>query len=119
MDGVFQVEMLDQGGAVGRVGVHVVAEICLGRPAMATTVMRDDAVSVQPEEQHLAAPIVRAEGPAVVEHNRLTCSPILVVDLCTVLHCDAAHESFSCRFVCSCSLMPDIRLATVAMVNAG
>src|SRR6202041_831895 len=91
--------MLHQGGAVGRVGVHVVAEIGLGRPAMAPTVMRDDAVSVQPEEQHLAVPIVRAERPAMVEHDRPTCSPILVVDLCTVLHCDAAHESFSCRVV--------------------
>src|ERR1700722_18776045 len=97
--------MLHQGGAVGRVGVHVVAEIGLGRPAMATTVMRDDAVSVQPEEQHLAVPIVRAERPAMVEHDRLTCSPILVVDVCTVLHCDAAHESFSCWVVCSCYLI--------------
>src|SRR5580700_11782184 len=104
MDRVFQVEMVHQGGAVGRVSVHVVAEIGLGRPAMATTVMRDHAVSVQPEEQHLAVPIVRAKRPAMVEHDRLTCSPILVVDLCTVLHCDAAHESFSCWVVCSCWL---------------
>src|ERR1700721_2811128 len=96
MEGGFEVEMLPQGGAVGRVGVHVVAEIGLGRPAMAAAIMRDDSVSLQPEEQHLAVPIVRAERPAVVEHDRLTCSPVLVVDLCTVLHCDAAHESFSC-----------------------
>src|ERR1700735_5212108 len=104
MDRVFQVEMVHQGGAIGRIGVHVVTEIGLGRPSMATTVMRNDAVSAQLEEQHLAVPIVCAERPAVVEHDRLTFSPILVVDLCTVLHCNAAHESFSCRVVCSCQL---------------
>src|ERR1700733_13865668 len=94
--------MLHQGCAVCRVGVPVVAEISRGRPAMATTVMRDDAVSVQPEKQHLAVPIVRAERPAMVKHDWLTCSPILVVNLRTVLHCNAAHDSFSCRVVRSC-----------------
>src|SRR5271154_61662 len=104
VDGVFEVEMLHQSGAIGCIGVHVVAEIGLGRPSMAAAVMRDNSVSAQQEEQHLVVPIVCAQRPAVVEHDRLTCSPILVVDLCTVLHCDAAHESFSCRVVCSCQL---------------
>src|SRR5271154_4895014 len=96
--------MLHQGGAIRRIGVHVVAEIGLGRPSMATAVMRDNSISAQQKEKHLAVPIVRAQRPAVVEHNRLTCSPILVVDLRAVLHSDAAHESFSCRVVCSCQL---------------
>src|SRR5580692_12857821 len=55
-DSAALVEMLHQGCTVSGVGVHVVAEVGLGRPAMATTVMCDDAVSVQPKEQHLAVP---------------------------------------------------------------
>src|SRR6201986_4769427 len=102
MDGLFEVEMLHQSGAIGCVGVHVVAEIGLGRPAMAATIMRNNSVSAQLEEQPLVVPIVCAQRPAVVEHDRLTCSPILVVNLRAVSHCDAAHESFSCRDVWSC-----------------
>src|SRR6478736_4208600 len=55
------------------------------------------------EVQHLAVPVVRAERPAVVEHDRLGVArpPVLVVDLRAVNRGDRAHGR-SFRSKCSC-----------------
>ena len=63
--GVVQVERLDDGGEVVGVAVHVVAGGGLAGPAVAAPVVRDGAVAVLGEEQHLAVPGVGAERPAV------------------------------------------------------
>jgi hypothetical protein len=46
VDGVLEVEKLDQFRAVGGVGIHVIAEVGLGGSAMAATIMRDDPVAL-------------------------------------------------------------------------
>src|SRR3954466_2091216 len=78
MDSVAQVEMPDHGGGVGGVMIHVVG---------------DDAVAVGEEEQQLRVPVVGAERPAVMEHQRLGIlrSPVLVEYLGAVLGRDDAH----------------------------
>jgi hypothetical protein len=75
VDGVAQVEMLDHRGDVGGVVVHVVAVADLARAAMAAPVMGDDAVALLEEEEHLRVPVVGAQRPAVVEHDRLRPDP--------------------------------------------
>ena len=97
--GVAQVEMLDHGRGVGGVGVHVVAVRGLGRAAVTATVVGDDAVAVQHEEHHLGVPVVGAERPSVVEHDRLTAAPVLVEDLRAVLGGDEGHVVASCERV--------------------
>ena len=46
MDGVSQVEMLDHGGDVGGVVVHVVTVAHLRRAAVAAPVVGDDAIAL-------------------------------------------------------------------------
>src|SRR3546814_10565808 len=79
---------------VCRIGVHLVAGISLGRAAMATAVMGDDAIALFEEEHHLGVPVIGAERPAMVEHDGLRGlrTPVLVENLGTVLGGDiAAH----------------------------
>src|SRR5450756_896990 len=62
--------------------------------------MGNATVAVGCQEHHLSFPAIRAEGPAVAEHHRLPCAPILVVDLRTVFRRDRAHGlSPTCRGV--------------------
>src|SRR6202166_938111 len=42
------------------------------RAAVATTVMRNDAIAVLEEEQHLRIPVIGRQRPAVAEHNGLS-----------------------------------------------
>ena len=90
-DGVFQVERFDELREVVGIGVHVVAIPGLARPAVAATVMGDAAIAVGGQKQHLSLPAIRTEGPAVAEHHRLSCAPVLVIDLRTVFRRDRAH----------------------------
>ena len=62
VDGVAQVEMLDDGGDVGGVVVHVVAAADLARPPMAAPVMGDDAVALLDEVEQLRIPVVSCSG---------------------------------------------------------
>src|SRR3984957_7603837 len=82
------------GGPIVGVMIHVVAAADLGRPAMPAPVMRDDAIALTEEEQHLRVPIVRGERPAVAEHDRLAAAPILVENLDAVACGDCRHECF-------------------------
>src|ERR1700722_8640466 len=66
------------------------------RAAMASAIVSDHAITSLQEEKHLRIPIIRREGPPVVEDNRLTCAPILVEDLCSVFGRDKRHGSISC-----------------------
>ena len=61
----------------------VAAHLDLRRTAVAATVMRDDAIALRQEEQHLRVPVVGGEGPAMVEHDRLGVlrAPVLVEDV--------------------------------------
>jgi hypothetical protein len=62
VDGVAQVEVLDDGGGVGGVVVHVVAVADLARTAVSAPVMGDDAIAVRDEEEHLVVPVVADNG---------------------------------------------------------
>ena len=90
-DGALQVERLDELREVVGIGVHVVAVPGLARPAMSAPVMGDAAIAVGGQEHHLGFPAIRAERPAVAEHHRLSCAPVLVVDLRSVFRRDRAH----------------------------
>ncbi len=67
VNGVLQIERLDQRRKVVGVGVHVVAVPRLARPAMAATVMGDATVAARGQEEHLVLECVRGERPAVAE----------------------------------------------------
>src|SRR5262245_53474535 len=87
MDRISQVKVLEHGGSVGGVVIHVVTVAHLRRAAMAAPIVSDDAVALLQEEEHLGVPVVRAEGPSVVKDNWLGIArpPILVIDFRAVL----------------------------------
>src|SRR5215831_18895147 len=58
---------------------------------MTAPVMRDRAEAVLRQEQHLAVPRVRAQRPAVREHDDRALAPVLVVDFRAVFGGDRAH----------------------------
>src|SRR5262249_53195905 len=93
VDGVAQVEVLDDRGDVGGVVVHVVAVADLARTAVSAPVVGDDAVALPNEEEHLGVPVVGTQRPAVMEHDRLCvpAAPVLVVNLNAVFGADEAH----------------------------
>src|SRR5262245_65017731 len=93
MDGVAKVEVLYDSGGVGRVAIHVVAVANLGRPAVAPTVVCDDAIPLREEVEHLSVPVISAQRPAVVEDDRLSGlrAPVLVVDFNAIFGGDGAH----------------------------
>src|SRR5674476_569738 len=90
-DDTFQIELFDEIREVVGIGVHLVATPGLARPAMAATVMGNAAIAVRGQEQHRSLPAIRTEGPAMAEHHRLSCAPVLVIDLRTIFCCNRAH----------------------------
>jgi hypothetical protein len=104
MDGVAQVEVPDDDGRVGGVGVHRVPFGDLRRAPVAAPVVRDDAKAVGCEEQHLRVPVVGGERPTVVEHDRLSVlrAPVLEEDLDAVWCGDEGHSGLpSSRWIAS------------------
>src|ERR1700730_5680646 len=91
VNGVLQVEMRGQRRQVIGVVIHVVTVAHLSGAAMASAVMRYDAIAVLEEEQHLRVPVISRQRPAMAEHNGLTFAPVLIVDHGPVVGCDCSH----------------------------
>src|SRR6266852_5837579 len=85
--------MRRHGRKVVGIVIHVVTVARLGRPAVASPVMGDDAIAVLEEEQHLGVPVVGRQRPAVAEHDGLALAPVLVKDLNVVLGRDGGHRT--------------------------
>src|SRR2546425_12413024 len=60
---------------------------------MAAPVMRNDAIALLHEVEHLGVPVVGAERPAMTEDDglRVLGTPGLVVDLRAIFGCDRRH----------------------------
>jgi hypothetical protein len=73
--------------------VHVMAGGHLRRATVTASVMRNDAIAVGNEEQHLHVPVVRATPGTVVKHDGLSVlrTPVLVENFCIVFRCDCRH----------------------------
>jgi hypothetical protein len=64
---------------------------------MPTPIVRDHAIAVCGEEEHLVLECVRRKRPPVTENNRLTRAPVLVVDLSAVDRGECGHIVLSLR----------------------
>src|SRR5262245_31826532 len=91
MDRILQVEMRGHRREVVSIMVHVMAVAGLRRAAMPAPVMRDDAITLAQEEQHLRVPVVGRQRPAMTEYDWLTRTPILVKDLDAILCLHRRH----------------------------
>jgi hypothetical protein len=63
----------------------------LSGPAMASAIMRNDAIPALKEEQHLPIPIVGRKRPAMAEHDWLALAPVFVKNLDAVFCLNHAH----------------------------
>jgi hypothetical protein len=94
VDGVLEIEMGRHRGQVVGVVVHVVTVAGLGGASVPAPVVRDDAVAVQQEEQHLGVPVVGRERPPMAEDDRLARAPVLEEDLGAIRRGDRAHACY-------------------------
>src|SRR5213078_5410285 len=92
--GVLQIEMRGHSRKVVGIVIHIMAVARLGRTAVTSSVMRDDAIPVVQEEQHLRVPVIGRQRPTMAEDDGLSATPILVVNLRSVFGCDCAHCFF-------------------------
>src|SRR5712691_1133381 len=64
---------------------------------MTTAVMGDTTVPIRGQEEHLVLKCIRRQRPPVAEDDRLSCSPIFVVDLRSIFCCDSTHKTLHPR----------------------
>src|SRR5262245_16446675 len=93
VNGVLEVEMRGHRGEIVRIVIHVVAVGDLRGAAVTAAVMRNNAIALVEEEQHLCIPVVGRQRPTMAEHNGLTFAPILVEDFNAVFRFYKAHVS--------------------------
>ena len=92
VDHVLKIEVCDQLGKVIGIGIKIVAVPGLAGAAMAATVMGDGAVDARGEKKHLVLEGIRAQRPAVAEHNRLSLAPVVEIDLGSVFAVECRHR---------------------------
>src|SRR4029453_8081878 len=78
---ILQVKMIGDGLQIIGIMVHVMSVAGLRRAAMPAAISRNDAIAFGEEEKHLRVPIVRAQRPAVAEHDGLAFTPVFVIDV--------------------------------------
>jgi len=92
-DRVVQIEMFKQRRQIVGVGVHLITVPGLRGAAVPAPIVRDHAITLLPEEEHLPVPVVGAKRPAMAEYNGLTRAPILVKNLGSVLYGNRRHAA--------------------------
>src|SRR6266550_5797105 len=72
----------------------------LGGPAVAPSVMGDNAIAVFEEEQHLRVPVIGRKRPTMTEDDGLSFAPIFIVDVDVssvfFTHSDVWHDVSPC-----------------------
>src|SRR6516162_77495 len=88
-----QIKLVRQGHHVSGVGIHIVPRGTLCRAAVATTVMRDNPVTLREEVEHLVVPVIGTQRPSMVEDNGLGVAgtPVLVEDAGAIRRSHGTH----------------------------
>src|ERR1700744_2481318 len=73
--------------------IHVMPVARLRGPSVAAAVVGYDAIAVIEEEHHLRVPVIGRKRPTMAEYDRLTFTPVLVVNGRSVFGPDFAHVS--------------------------
>ncbi len=92
MDCVLQVEGFNERRQVVGICVHFVSIPRLARAAMAAAIMGNASISPGGQKEHLVLKGIRGERPAMTENDRLSLSPVLVVNLRAVFGRDGRSE---------------------------
>src|SRR5262245_37377983 len=94
---ILHIEMLNDRCVIIVLVVHVVTVTDLARTAVAAPVVRDDAIALPNEIEHLSVPVIGTQRPAMMEGDwlRVPGAPILEVNLDPVFGGDGVHWKFS------------------------
>jgi hypothetical protein len=79
--GVLQIKMGGQSREVVGIVIHVMAVAGLGGPAVASSVMGDNAIAMVEEKKHLRVPVIGRQRPAVAEDDGLSFAPVFIKDV--------------------------------------
>src|SRR5204862_1893095 len=79
--GILQIKMCGQSRKVVGIVIHVMAVARLGGPAVASSVMGDNAVALLQKEHYLPVPIIGRQRPAMTEDDGLSFAPVLIIDV--------------------------------------
>src|SRR5690606_6567645 len=100
MNSALQIKRLRQCGHIGRIGIHLISLIRLGRAAMPPAIMGDHPIAFGEKIEELVIPFVRCERPAMMKHEGLGIprSPVFVKKPDTVRYSYEIchHLSFFC-----------------------
>ncbi len=90
MNRVAKIEVLYHSSNIRCIVIHIVSIAYLGGATVAASVMRDDSEALAEEEQHLGVPVIAAEGPSMMEYERLRAfrTPVLVENRSTIFRRD-------------------------------
>src|SRR5947208_2233903 len=91
--GVLEIKMRSQSRKVIGIVIHVMAVARLGGPAVASSVMGDDAIAVFEEKEHLDVPVIGRQRPTMAEDDGLPAAPVFIIDV------DVSSVFFSDRYV--------------------
>src|SRR5262249_17977240 len=98
--------MVGDGLQIIGVMIHILPPARLRRAAMPAPISCDHTKALAKEEKHLGIPIVCAQRPPMAKYDRLSATPVFIVDLKSVFGCNVAHFfSFLANFNAACSVL--------------
>jgi hypothetical protein len=87
----FQIELVKKLCQVVGILIHVIPVPGLARAAMSTAIVRDAAIAVGGEVEHLCLPRIGRQRPAVAEADDRAGAPVLIVNRSAIFGGDCAH----------------------------
>src|SRR5213592_2988221 len=78
---ILEVEMIGHGLQIVGIVVHVVSAAGLSRATMSTPISCNDAETFAEEKKHLRIPVIGRQWPAVAEDDRLSLTPVFIIDV--------------------------------------
>src|SRR5829696_3905424 len=106
--------MIDQFREIIGVGVHIIPVPSLVRAPMASSVDSDTSITIRSHKKHLVLKGVRRERPSVVEDDRLSGAPILVIHVHAIFRFDRTHIGTSLLIYVRSERKPARRSSTIA-----
>ena len=91
VNSVLEIKRFDKFGNVGSICVHIIAVHRLSGATVPAPIMSDDPVAARQKKHHLSVPVISRQRPTMMEKDGLAGTPIFVINLSPVFHCDGVH----------------------------
>src|ERR1700692_3402096 len=102
VNSVLAIKRFDEFGNGGSICVHIIAVHRLSGATVPAPIMSDHSVAARQKKHHLGVPVISGQRPTMMEKDRLAGTPIFVINLSPVFHCDRVHICSPLSFFDSC-----------------